>query len=268
MFESLGKDKKIDIGKLHYENPKKKEVTVFDLEEELTEEIWQKIITLANKYRETGSGSSLACLLSDAKIAFPSRFHELKLVENDWEVMRKEIELHHKSNNHHTFEVYVASGAKILFPEHAEEIIDLLPCSKVSALGDVADHWTPRNLKILYPEKTNHKDVAELEANIQNCYRLEDWPLLAEYLASYKIIYPSKKIEVDLNEKFWRSIGSELKDDLKAEDLEAFLYLAMNIKLIAAKEIRITDTSFEVIMPDKEPNIMEEKRQPPIVRKF
>ena len=266
MFESLDG---VNIKNLSIENPKKKEKSFFDPEKELTEEMWQKIVAEINRLRGSKNWYFAYCM-ARAKVVFPSRFGEFKLSQDDWDMVRKRIDKEKKEGDNLTA-LRVASHAKILFPEHIREIQKLLPWNNVSVLMEDNNPWIMQNLKILYPEKTvSYSDgvQTELGADIQKSYRRKEWLILAEYLGVYKILFPGKKTGVKLNDEFWQGVKDELKRYSEKKEIRSFLYYAMCLKLIAAKEIKITDTSFEVIMPEEKPDFKEALPPMPQYKKF
>lgn len=275
MFESLNEKQKIDVGKLHYENPKKKRPGYFDAEKEVTDEKWLEIKTSIDKYRGAEEWFCFLSSVASAKSILPRKFNELDIKENDFKNILRII-----ATSPFPAASYVLGEAKIVFPSHADGLKDLCPAyiniKSLTSLSETSKFSLAINLKTLYPEKLTLLPTEigdKLIKYIEQDASLKNWFGLAHYLAEMKILYPQEELINKTSAKFSREMENGLREYLNSSYIDKhgardFLYMCRNMKIIAAKEIRITDASFDIVMPEEEPGIEEKIPPPPIVKKY
>lgn len=275
MFESL---KEINIGKLSIENPKKNEKAYIDLEARLTDEQWKAI----KKYVAGCRGVTpllFAEIMACIKLLFPERFLELDLNEEDYKKSSDSIG--------QTFgfktKTLQAAHVRILFPERMAEFKKLIPFSEIvrKIPGSEMGPWTLVNLKILYPvEVEEHLKRKEVKTElafarkvIKREFENKEWNYFVQDLAFLRIISPEDNLLNLMSGRTWKEIEAEFEKqgwlDVKENTLRGgFLLPALSLKLLAAKEIKITESGMEIIMPEKELDLKESVPPLPIVKKY
>lgn len=88
-----------------------------------------------------------------------------------------------------------------------------------------------------------------------------DWEAVTDQAICLKIIFPNRVSELNLDEEASQGIKQKLKTE-RGRDWWNFSGIAMRLKILAAKEVRITDNGLELVMPEKKGFQKEEKPRP------
>lgn len=264
---------------------KKREELPFDPEKDITDEQWQKAKRRLERAKELEMWDHFARDAMRMKILFPERVAELNLDNEVWQKMKKRRESFFLGRIKEWglfFEE--AAEAKILFPERVSELeldegiyeegkkgIEAL--SKKGELAYLLNLVT--NIKILFPEKSSELSLNEeiwkkIEEQAQKWYEENNWGMFSGWAASIKICCPTKMARFNLNDRAWSGMKQESKEIYDSEDAQRkaiFLSQMMNMKILAAKEARITEQGIECTMPSGG-NFKEEKPDLPVRKRF
>ena len=240
-------------------NEKKKGI-IFDVETEIGEEGWEKIKAFYDSKRDKGRLSILAERL---KIIFPDKIDRLDL-DGIWE----KLKALYGDNESLVINISSATTIKILFPERVSEL-DLeskwlafkedFKGSSINKVGLGIYIKQASELKILFP---NHIDELDLESkweDIKEGYEKlkqeKRWLLVSNQLARFKMLFPEKMEELNWQENLGQMINNfrfDFGDNEGLKNANLAILMARNLKIIAAKEIKITDQGMELVMPEKE----------------
>ena len=111
-------------------------------------------------------------------------------------------------------------------------------------------------LKILFPEKVGELELNKKWKKMLQKYRFYDESNNNEWNLTYlgmrfKILFPEKVGELELDKK-WEKMKKRYEDDCRRKSWWSALDLAASLKVLAAKQVKITDQGLELIMEDQE----------------
>lgn len=274
MFESLDK---INIGKLHYENPKKRERQFFiskeviddklkNAEKELVDSLKNHDIAIAltlagglkifapekltpdladkvwGAFEEFAKRKDLhAYYFMIAKIIFEERFAEWKEkhYEELWQSLLKPIKFSRRKHQWHDY-AYRAAQALTVFPEKRAEL-------------DLNDGEVLRGI------------TADLERDIRLKSEVNFSNLLWAW-HSFKILYPEKPQAISLGKKELAEVVSVWAKEVAKRGKDAMM--AIFFQIIAAKKLKITEDKFEIVMSEDESSLKEPLPPMPVFKKF
>jgi hypothetical protein len=124
------------------------------------------------------------------------------------------------------------------------------------------------NFKILFPGKPLPYEEDEiwpsLKEEMRDLYNFGKYIGFLKNLSKIKILYPEKVDELYSPEDLLALEAVMISSD---EDWGMWLFENRLMKIVRAKEIRITDKSFELIMTDR-PKIESDQAEMPVIREF
>mgnify|MGYP006865039859 CR=1 FL=1 len=237
----------------------------FDVETEVDDRKREGMLKDFEDDCEKNAWASAADRGMSLKILFPNRVTELGL-EEKWEGMVDCYKSWCYEDNWNN----VADQAvrlKILFPDKVKEL-------------DLQDKWEDmkewyetrcidgtlesslimaKNLKILFPERVGE---LELESKLKwgdikaryyyHCRNKRKWSQAFIKMAiGVKILFPERMVELGIENK-WQQMKESYEDFCKLEEWKLATIQAMNLKILAAQEIKITDQGLELVMENEE----------------
>jgi hypothetical protein len=99
-------------------------------------------------------------------------------------------------------------------------------------------------------ENFTQKRIAELSFDPER----NTWFSFAQNFVSMKILFPEKNIGSKLDAGAWKGMRDELENIRNSSDSEKWerlSSLAMNMKILAAEKVEVTDKGLEITMPEK-----------------
>jgi hypothetical protein len=201
---------------------------------------------------------------------FPTRFayaihlidpRELHLGQKDIELMKKELEDTRPSHSVNFSRVAVALkefdySAQKVSESDWQWMHEALQKNRETAADDSAWAWNmaelAANMRILDPSRgsaLNEGDRGVIGEELNQLRRIEDWNTFADMTAHLKILDPSRKV---LTKEDWAILRNHFKhskedSETKTDDLTE---LMANLKILAAKSIRIGERGIELDMTD------------------
>lgn len=282
----FGKEEKIDIKKLAVEEPEKKsEIKVsFDPEKEITNEDWERMKeNLKNRRGDNWPNFFIRAV--EIKLLFPDRTAELRLDdERVLGAMKEGLGKYRQKNKWWQFSE-AAMEAKILFPERAAELG--LDEQARKEMKKKLDHYKENKswgefaeqamrVKIVFPHKASELGLTEefwknqkkrLERPRRNRYLYWGGDF-AERAAVMKILFPERVPELGLNKETWEGMEGYLVERRNHGQLANFSKQAINMKILAAEEVKVSDNGLEIIMSKEKPKLGKETPPLPETRKF
>lgn len=291
-LESYFEKEKINVKSLAIEEPEKKPELTFDPEKEIAKEDWERYKERLNWTRENNVWREFVHSAADMKLLFPDRISELNLGGTDWQGMKKMLEEFRKPSAvaRGAF-LLVAEDMKFLFPQRIKELNiteDIWQENVNWALnlydqrfGGGSIRWqqfaeSAKNLKMIFPERASElhldetawrgmmgrlKEFQEKTAKNSSVPEVE----FIELAANMRILMPERFNEVSgVVKTRWQEIKSYWeKIQRKPPDM------TVNMKILAAEEVKITDKGLEIIMQKPKKDEFKTETPPlPEIRKF
>jgi len=266
----------INVKGLAIEAPQKEPEVLFDPERDLTEEDWERM----KEYLEINKGRRANFIhgLKVMVLLAPERKGELPIDD----MLREDLlQSFNRAKDVEPNEVVLFYGEliKLFFPENLphldlnngiwekvekyvqEEMIRADP-SNDSDVSKVLIHM--REFKLLFPRKdfpeaTREKVLAMLKFLSKDAYDKEEWDRFLYINKNMRIIFPGMPLHFD--KKSIQGMRGILKSD-------EHKFKALDLKILAAKEIKITDTGMEIIMPERQPSFEQSVSPLPETKKF
>ncbi len=244
-------NRSLNIKQLTLENMSKSTSPIFDPERDIDPRLWNSM--LQGLQRQSGYGK--LCHLSYANLIFPDKKEDLNLTDIDESVLKLLI-----LSNPGNAEILLIQ--KILFPERHNEFLQdkgsvettinnlkqsiFQPTLSTSLFLERASsneqlfpgHFTQN------PMTNSYKD--SIRAYIAKDIRTEVWTGAGTYLANFRILYPDDFLKLpEVNRTTCQNILRSAQQNATYYSLRFFL----NLKIICAESINITDTSIDIKMP-------------------
>ena len=230
----------------------------FNVEEIMTPERVQAYIGYYEEKCNEGDWSMVAHTAKDIKILFPDLVGELDL-ENKWVNIKRRYQ-DRQAREDWSGAISQAECLKILFPDKMSELNLEDSWENFKTWYEElcsGDDWgvaldTARKLMILFPDRVEDLRLEDKREQMENAYKKKydkgSWWEAARNAASFKILFSDSSM-----------VGSEF-EIMKAEFnnacrdgrwMAAGIY-APNLKIIAAKEVKVTDQGLEFVMSSEE----------------
>ena len=286
ILSAMSNPERINIKDLTLEEPEKKEGLPFDVERDITEEDWKKLIDTLSGYRVGGEWYEFGWQAMAMKIIFPDKFSDVALDETVWHEMKKRLD-GWRIESRWNIEglIWHTCQMKILFPERVGELNlneGLWEGIKIAITRDRLGHlWRALAdkliaAKILFPEMISELHFDEFDEEVWREIKKEmdssraagNWEVFSWRAVALKFFFPKRVQELGLDAKAWQGM-EDMLPQYQADDAQRdFAVHAMLMKLLAAEEINITDKGLEIIMQKKDPEFKEETPPMPQARKF
>ncbi len=125
-------------------------------------------------------------------------------------------------------------------------------------------------LKILHPDKFSELNLNEnhfqriIKTIDAEVYDDNNWLDYCDMAADTRILFPKKFKDFKLHLRFWYGAQKELQDYREEGEYEVFAKFALHMKILAAKEVKVTEKGLEIEMPQKQPTAMETPTLPEV----
>ena len=239
------------------EEPVEKKGLDFDVETEVSQEVWESMVANYKQNCEEDVWETALKMAYDLKIIFPERVGELGL-EDKWEDMQEVCGLYFDEGSWDDG-AEMAIYLRELFPERFDEL--QIDNHEVEILEDHCDYcdrgaWfvatiSAANFKILFPDKVKSLKLEYKWKNMLGEYYRMDQDQIARQAVNLKILFPDKASELGLEDK-WKELKGEYLKACQNERWWEVARLAAELKILAAKEIRITDQGVELVVGSNE----------------
>jgi len=250
---------RINIKDLTIEEPESQDGLPFDPERDITAENWKLLENNLEKCRENKDWGNFACYGMEMKILNPS--FDLKVDDTTWQ----EIHDYYKKHRDIYFSSYhLVMAMKVLNPSFSIDHNDLwwkavksdLQFQKNDKHGFDNFCFRAMAVKILDPSfdvEVNQKDWEKMEKRVKEIEEIGGESRI-DVAAAMKIL--DSNTELNISEKAWGQMQQTLKKFLEREVVSpsytgGFSRIAMELKLIAAQKVRVTDKGLEITMPQK-----------------
>ncbi|NQV12911.1 MAG: hypothetical protein HQ530_01265 [Parcubacteria group bacterium] len=172
------------------------------------------------KYRSDHSGRGWSFFIRSVyafKMLFPDKINELDLSSEDWQRMRGRTLHQHRDKSHH-----LAMQMRVTSPVDAKD-----PYS-----GDL----TAEEVKEVLDSKKEN----------------EEWQDYIKEAVCFRVLFPKKFNELQFDNEIWSEMRNVFYKQQKSNIMSATFRSAFFLKVLAAKEVKITDQGLELIMSEKE----------------
>ena len=242
----------------------------FDPETEITEADWQGMKQVLEVKRRNRKIWSFTFLTMVMKILRPVKFDELNIDDQAWRGMKENLE----TNRNYDWRTFNSQAAnmKILQPERFSElgINDQSWQNMKEALEALQDYnyfaVQAVDMKILQPNKFSELSIDDkvwqkMKAQLEIDRNEGNWGRFTELAKSMKILQPKRFSELRISNQSWREMRKELELERK-NNWWNFAHQAMDMKILAADKVKVTDQGLEITMPPPESFKSEKKPRP------
>jgi hypothetical protein len=252
-------DREIDIRQLNVEVPQPETTPRIDIEHIIDERYWQELNNMfeANKALITSAvNKPIFELAANMRLLFPNRkisLDDMEISESSWEKAPAYAEAVLKPETR--------KGSPQHLQAEYERLMDAFWASKdMSAYIELLTILY--QMKLIYPESAGwaiqEKDWKEIKPMIENSDAFFS-------MAIIKMIYPEYFKDLDIKPEYWREWQEalELPGTLKSlsfTGINDLLRLALSLKILSAKEAKITPNGIEVV--DEDPIIAKNDPTP------
>jgi len=259
----------LNIKDLIIETPQREQDFLFDPERDLTKEDWER---MKGKLSED-CGQDELFLLSEYMALFPEWKDELG-IEGLYPEIKKRFE-EDWANKNVPFIVCMAALIKRIFPGEGERIHFNDPFWEDIRNYDwnkddstkLASFLCQKYMKVIFPSfDLDHEVEQGAKNDVTLAEKDEDWEMFAEQAALLKLF--SKLGRRDVSRKAWDGMKNALARFRDDGEIESFVNLASNMKILAAEEVRATDKGFEIIMQEKKKEFHPPAPSLPEVKNF
>lgn len=277
-----------NIKQVTIEVPDTKFVPPFDPEKDLLPSDWEKMNEVMMNFLSIVNPDNFYHFARDLRILDPEKvvpaaqkpkeavdgmksYLNTLLIYNDW-----------RSYFVHAADFKTGSGeAQVtkLAPDKAFAIINGMSSGYKNFSGDSWLHFAKiiKSAKILFPDYFAQAQLDKNGVISGIADYLEDylsannpsWANFAEAAASLKLIYPDSMENIPaLNDKSWEGMKAALNHYRDNSDWKQFSTLAANMKILAAREVRITTNGIVIEMEPEKTLMAETNSAIPEVKKF
>lgn len=282
---------RINIKDLTIEEPEKLADLPFDPEKDIFAEDWEDMKSgFLKNMREAEHGVNRLHHLNRAielKTLFPERSDELNLGPE----IQKELEQLYDVESRAEYTSEALEKLKVLFPGKFKEII--------SKKGDpdwnefkwekmkeyLEEHRTGTSfswhdiaglavtLKMIHPERIselnlNDEFVEKIKKSMSMDMEENDMYSFLSDASNFRILFPERVGELNLDNKFWTKAKKEFRSLIRDKKYHHPSTFAMNMKILAAEDLKFTDRGMEVVMPEQKESLQEDASSIPEVRNF
>ena len=279
IFNSMSfNPERINIKDLTIEEPEKDWIPPFDPVREITAEDWELMKHILDVFRKTQQWGKFSHLATEMKV-LDSKFN-LNLDEEAWQGMRHMLDFARKQGDWDFF-FKLAMEMKILDPTINIKItVEEYKKAKDELEGilKITDgHYFKRavmHMRFMNPNidiNLGPKFWEDVKTMLHQDSVTNRWLDFSSLAVASRIIDPD--VELNLDEEAWQGMKNQLvifRREYKqsAHGIHEELgQMAMNMKILAAEKVKITNKGLEITMPGKK--IVEDKHPPiPQVRNF
>jgi hypothetical protein len=274
MIDTLERGK-INIKEFSFSEPMKKFEAPFDPMRDVSMENWQETKKSIIENWNTSAFEGFILLAARAVVLFPERRHEIDLHATSADDLLILPTMVQGLEN----EVQGVANVKLLFPN---DFLNREYMPRLKSIDNIIRHSAPSildpesikgealsnlifNTYILYPERIHELKSDELKAFFDKSSKRpppDGTFALGSYamdLVNQKLLYPENS--ADISDETWEMMKNALRSTWNSR-------LAVNMKLLAAEKIEMTDKGLVITMPGQK-NVFENKgRELPERRKF
>ena len=283
----------INIHDLTIEEPEEKQEAVFDPERDITKEDWQKMKEKLERLRDSGHWSLFAKTAAEMKTLDPSL--DIPLDEKTWEGIEDDLrdtreDVFEKKEPDmapywgffiRAMRIKTLDPSRDIYPElnkielkeSKKELKELgrsgtaiafgrlaIPIKALGAKVDISQYEAPWHRML---EELNYYRKSKIGYGSQDFIQ-QDFIELATYM---KILHPEKVHELMIGEDEWEKMKTLLEKirtvkennqglpPPRKEARMTFSELAMAMKILAAEEVKITESGLKITMPEKKEDL-------------
>jgi len=241
----------------------------FDPETEISDEQWDVMKKALESIRSGGDWHRYADMVSDVVLLFPDRIDQLNLSN---EVFDGLVETLDSTTGSQILESLLA--LKILFPNRFDEVLigdvewdkidDSIALS--ASVGDQA--FGSSYFKIVFPDRVEKLDLTNefcdriIEA-IDKMKEEKSFNSLSYFLKYIRILFPDRFEKMSLDDRTWNTMKRQAES---RRTIKTYVADLLNLKILAAEEIKITDKGIEMIV--EKSDFKQEKKPRPERKKF
>ena len=262
---------RINIHELTIEEPEKPSELPFDPERDITEEDWEKMSNwledFRGQYRDWDVFSRYAM---EMKILGQTK--NLNLDQTAWQGMKDRLENLREIPRWGDF-FSLATGMKILDQRQNLNLDQAAWQGMQNEIKGWNDIWKRQHLslramdiKILYPAKElglNQANWQTMRDGLEEA-RNNNWRDFSHQAAAIKVLDP--KADLGLDEAVWQDMRDELEACRKNGGWGFFCSLVMDMKILAADEVKVTENGLEITM--RKPKLTSGVPPMPETKKF
>ncbi len=257
--------RRIDIRKLVIEQPKKADVVgPFDPVDEINAQNLDDVIFYLKDESEVAESVNMNYFLAlDAfSYLYPEKVKDLEI---------SDLIVHFPTENPAAFPIIAEAIKRTVGQEALNRVADQKTWKHVRSLikNDIDVNWggyLPERLaayKRLFPSLEEPDIFSSNEDYLINGFSEvgnENFESKAAIAANLRVIFPHRIKDLKLPPNFWEEARKELA---KLEQLSwpRYTILALNLHILAAKEVKITEDGMELVMPEKS---YQEEQPPPL----
>jgi len=259
---------RINIHELTVEEPEKQEGLPFDPERDITEKGWNY---LKSEFESQHDGNLWFFSYTASQLKILDPLFDLRITPEIWESFGDSLNAirHHTVKNWDNFSA-TAARMKIIDNDKnlninqndwrsMQQKLDKL--RKQRLWGAFAVHAA--SMKILDPRidfKVDEETRRDMIKEIKNETTFAS--IFAEHAAAMKIL----GIAFEVDKFFWRMMQEELKEE-QAQG-KSFSKLAVDMKILVAEEVEVTDKGLEITMPKPKEDLKQGIQHLPEVKQF
>jgi len=258
----------VNVKRLTFDHPPKQERAFYDPNRDLSEGKWSNIIADLHERRARLLGEHHGIeyfpALTNAFMLQPTRSHELGTRLDDINLINDGL-ADPSLMKYTPFLATYYTAMKLFFPQKYQEFLQ--DSSRVDEVAQrleenlnkgTIDHiffGDAAAATILFPERIRNLDVVKSRKNEIHSYLnaispQNMWAAFADKAAEFRIIYPESFEELgEVNEFSWNLMLDHLGKLDSPYQIGGYTEMAKNLKILSAKDTRITDTDFEIVMP-------------------
>lgn len=258
---------------------KKEKPCVFDIEQEVSPEEWERIVNFTNDLWEKDDKFDFLWYVRTIKTIDPEVAKRFNL---DDQVMTEAKKKTRDSRGNVSFGCLF--DTEILFPdmirkeqliqdgEWKELIAKMKHERREGAWGNFSDNAIM--LRLVLPEKVKEISLDDeawqgLRGVTNRTYQEGNIQLYSTYAMFSKVLFPERFEEMKPDKTAWQKMKDRLEQDRQASNVgQNFWGMLFNMQILAAKEVIIDENGMRLVMPEKTGDFKEEKPELPVRKSF